>query len=105
MVRVKTFACEYCGVVAAEGNVDAGALARASSYVAYRWAVHGDGFEEQHVSHMRVNEAACKGVAFQFRNRWRTTVPVQEANSVIAFCEDHTIQLELTHILALRLRQ
>ena len=70
--RLKALTCEYCGVVTADGSVEAGAVVRASSYVAYRWTVVGDGFEEQHAAHVRVNKAACNGVAFP--KGWKTAL-------------------------------
>ena len=49
--RPKALTFEYCGIVTTEGSVEAGLAVRASSYVAYRWTVARDGFEEQHAAH------------------------------------------------------
>ena len=64
VARVRALTCDYCGVVSTEGTVDAGATVRGNSCVAYRWTVVGDGFEEQHVTHVRTDKAVCRGVAF-----------------------------------------
>ena len=72
MARVRTITCEYCGVVSIEGTADPQAAVRASSYVAYRRTVVGDGFEEQHTQHVRPDKAASNGVAFP--KGWMTTL-------------------------------
>ena len=70
--RLKALTCEYCGVGSAQGSVESGAAVRANSNVAYRWTVTVDGFEEQHVAHVRADKAACNGVAFP--KGWKTAL-------------------------------
>ena len=58
LARLKALTCEYCGIVTTPGSLESGAPVWASLNVAYRWTVARDGFEEQHVAHIRVDEAA-----------------------------------------------
>ena len=68
--RLKALTCEYRGVVTAQDSVESGAAVRASSNVAYRWIVTGDGLDEQHVAQARLDNASLRGVAFP--TGWKT---------------------------------
>ena len=72
MARVTSLTCEYCGVATADGSVNLDAAVRASSYVVYRWAVIGDGFDQQHEVRVRMDKAASNGIAFP--KGWKTAL-------------------------------
>lgn len=81
MARVKDLTCEYMGVVGTEDSFDVGAAVRASSCVAYRWTVAGDGFEEMNLTHVRTDKAACNGVAFP--KGWKTALQFLDTPEIV----------------------